>query len=135
MTINELEKKLNFILSHNLEVDINSGFKDDIAAFKEKLSLLSATGRYSKLIKSILSSKDRKEFNTYVFEALFAFDFESRGLPLLYEVKQIHGSASSIDFLFATKDLKIYFELRLIYQKESLTADIRAQLKNIGMYE
>lgn len=136
MNSDELEKKLDITFVNNLQVDINSGFKDDIADFKEKLARLLIAGRYKKLIKSILSSKDRKEFNTYVFEVLFAYHFESKGLPLLYEVKQICNSVSSIDFLLTTKEeVKIYFELRLLYQKESLNSYIKSQLNNTGMYE
>lgn len=136
MNGDELEKKLDTAFAKNLGVDINSGFKDDIESFKEKVVLLSNAGRYNKLIKSLLSSKDRKEFNTYVFEVLFAYDFESKGRPLNYEVKQIQGLGTSIDFLYHAKNgIRMYFELRQVYQKKCLADSIKSQLNKKGMYE
>ena len=82
--IQELEKGLDIAFSKNLRVDINSGFKDDITGFKEKIILLVKTGRYNKLKKVLLASKDRIEFNSRVFEVCFAYDFESKGIPLEY---------------------------------------------------
>ncbi len=136
MNVKEVENKLDIAFTKNLGVNINSGFKDDISGFREKLILLSNTGRYNKLVKSLLSSKDRKEFNSYVFEVLFAHDFESKGNLLNYEVKQIQAWTTSIDFLYAAKNgTKIYFELRQINQRKELTDLIESQLKRKGMYE
>ena len=130
-----LNNNLNIALT-KLGVDINSGFKDGIAGFRNKLTLLKNTGRYKKLIKSLLSSKDSKEFNSYVFEVLFAYNFESKGGPLIYEVKQIQVGATSIDFLYKTKNrTRIYFELRQIYQRKGLTDLIESQLNKKGIYE
>lgn len=130
-----LEKKLDIAFAKNLGVNVNSGFKNDIDVFKEKIILLANTGRYNKLVESLLRSKDRIEFNSYVFEAYFAYDFEVNGHQLEYEVKNLSESLTSIDYCYETEGRKIYFELRVINQRAALTGYMEAQLKHYGFYE
>jgi hypothetical protein len=78
----------------------------------------------------LFSSKDIPEFNSYVFEALFAYDFESKGHALGYEVKQLLSEGSSIDFRYDFEEKrKLYFELRLLMQSAWISASIESQLK------
>jgi len=105
-------------------------------SFRKKIELLSTKSNYNKLLKSIFSSNDLHEFNSYVFEALFAYDFESRGHQLLYEVKQMEYGNSSIDFCYElSESKKIYFELRNIQQRKLIIDSIEHQLSNTNQYE
>lgn len=107
-----------------------------ISGFCNKIELLSTKSNYNKLLKSLFSSNDLHEFNSYVFESLFAYDFESREHPLLYEVKQMEFGNSSIDFCYELSvSKKIYFELRNIQQKKFITDFIEHQLSNTNQYE
>lgn len=136
VAMQELEKRLDIAFTKNLRVNINSGFKDDINGFKEKIILLEKRGRYNKLIKALLTSKDRMEFNSLVFEVFFAYDFESKGRSLEYEVNLLKNSNDTVDFLFTTKrGMRICFELHQANQRKRLTDSIKAQLNGRGMYE
>lgn len=99
-----------------------------ISYFLEKTELLSETNRYKGLLKSLFASNEISEFNSYVFEVLFAHDFEAKQQELVYEVKQLPNEKSSVDFLYKFNELNIYFELRLIQQQNWITKSIAAQL-------
>jgi hypothetical protein len=101
-----------------------------VSAFTGKLDLLAGTSRHRSLLKSLFSSNDLNEFNSYVFEVLFAYDFESKHQRLEYEVNQATEGHSSIDFRqeFDEKR-KIYYELRLVRQRDWITQSIRRQLE------
>lgn len=132
----ELEKKLDMAFAKNLGVDMNSGFKNDIDIFKKKVILLANTGRYNKLIKSLLRSKDKIEFNSFVFEAYFAYDFESKNRPLKYETKLLENSDDTVDFLYkTTNEMTICFDLHQANQRKWLTVYTRAQLDAYGKCE
>ncbi|MEK6693711.1 MAG: hypothetical protein AABY44_09840 [Nitrospirota bacterium] len=131
-----MEKKLDMAFARNLKVDTSSGFKDDIDMFKKKVILLANTGRYNELIKSLLSSKDRIGFNSFVFESYFAYNFESKGRPLKYEIKLLKNSDDTIDFLYITKNgMSICFDLHQANQRKWLTDYTRDQLAANGKYE
>lgn len=103
---------------------------DIVDGFRQKLELLSGSDRHKKLLKSLFSSKDLSEFNSYVFEVLFAYDFESKGHLLLYEIRQLNEENTSVDFCYNLDDQKkVYFELGLIRQRNWITSLIGAQLK------
>jgi len=109
---------------------------DYISPFCKKLELLSSRKRYDRLLRSLFSSTDIAEFNAYVFEALFAYDFESKGQVLQYEVKQLPSGNSSIDFCYNFDDKRtIYFELRLVKQRSNITDSINSQIKAFNSYE
>jgi len=104
--------------------------------FREKLEVLFDAGNYSKLFKALFSSSELSEFNSYVFEALFAHDFQSNNHSLIYEVKQLTDSDSSIDFCYKINEQKtIHFELRLIKQRQYITNSIKSQLKMSQAFE
>lgn len=109
---------------------------DLINDFREKLELLFDVGNYNKLFKALFSSNELNEFISYVFEVLFAHDFQSKNQSLLYEVKQLSDSNSSIDFCYKVDDQKtINFELRLIKQRRHITNSIKAQLNMSQTFE
>ena len=109
---------------------------DYISPFYKKLGFLNNTNRYGRLLRSLFSSKDLAEFNGYVFEALFAYDFESKGQALNYEVKQLPSGNSSIDFCYSLDDKrKVYFELRLVMQRAWVTAFEQSQLKTYNHFQ
>ncbi len=126
MTNEEVKIKLDAVLNR-LGMD-SKAWVELISRFRAKLELLAARGNYNELLKSLFSSNDLSEFNSYVFEALFAFDFESKNKKLIYEVNQIPNEGSSIDFYYQTDNHKIYFELRLIQQRNWITTQIESQL-------
>ncbi len=104
--------------------------------FREKLELLFDAGNYNKLFKALFSSNELNEFNSYVFEVLFAHDFQSKNQSLIYEVKQLADSDSSIDFCCKVDDQRtIHFELRLIKQRKSITNSIKSQLNTSQSFE
>lgn len=136
MDMHELEKKFDSAFTQNLGIDISSDFKYDINGFKDKIILLAKTDRYNKLIKALLASKEMIEFNSLVFEVFFAYDFESEGRSLEYEVNLLKNSNDTVDFLFTTKKgMRICFELHQANQRKRLTDSIKAQLNGRGMYE
>ena len=103
--------------------------------FLNKLELLNKKERYSKLLKSLFSSNEINEFNSYVFEASFAYDFENAGRQLKYETQIISDNQTSIDFFYETQGKKIYFELAVINQEKALTSEINEQQKNHGAWQ
>lgn len=129
-----VENKLDKVLSGlNMDTVI---WADYISPFCKKLELLSSGKRYGRLLRSLFSSKDIAEFNGYVFEALFAYDFESKGQALSYEVKQLPSGKSSIDFCYSFDDKrKIYFELRLVTQRAWIRALEGAELKAYNCFQ
>lgn len=108
---------------------------DYIDILLRKLEFLNDLQRYDGLLKNIFSSNEKSEFNSYVFEAAFAYDFEVNGHHLEYEVNALSDSLTSIDYCYETDGRKIYFELRVINQRAALTTDMEAQLKHYGFYE
>ena len=100
-----------------------------------KLEPLEKTGRYGKLVKSILSANDRSNFLAFVFESTFAYQFESVGRHLKYEVKQVGAASSSIDFLYKSEcGMSVYFEARLIQQDSDTSQSVRDQLEKFCLY-
>lgn len=126
MTNEEIKIKLDAVLSR-LGMDVKA-WSELISRFQTKLELLATRGNYNELLKSLFLSNDLSEFNSYVFEILFVHDFESKNIPLSYEVNQIPNECSSIDFCYHTDNHKIYFELRLIQQRNWITTQIESQL-------
>jgi len=92
-----------------------------------KLESLNNLRRYDGLLKNIFSSNEKNEFNSYAFEAAFAYDFEGKDHQLKYEVNILSDSLTSIDYCYETEGRKIYFELRVINQRAALTGDMEAQ--------
>ena len=107
-----------------------------ISNFRDKLVALERSTNYKKLLKSLFSSKDLNEFNSYVFEAQFAYDFQASGQRLSYENRQLQKKLSTVDFCYELNEhKKIYFELRLIQQRKWITQSINSQIKHRKYYE
>jgi len=100
-----------------------------------KLKTLEATGRYASLLKGIAKANDEGNFLALLLEASFAYQFESRGINLEYEVKQDPTDGSSIDFGLKLDDGRVaYFELRLLQQDQATAQAIADQLTQSGLY-
>jgi len=107
-----------------------------IYSFRQKLEFLFDTTRYNKLLSNLLAQEKMDQFKCYVFEVLFAYDFESKGHKLDYEVKQLSKAQSLIDFCYNLDNYKkLYFELRLINQRNKISESIELQLKNSDFFE
>jgi hypothetical protein len=108
---------------------------DEADALWVKLDCLQQTGRYGLLLSQLAKSNDKSNFLALVLEANFAYQFESQALELTYEVKQDAQHRSSIDFLRKTPSGdSVFFELRLLQQKQSITDSINTQLEKSQIY-
>lgn len=103
---------------------------DQIAALLAKLDLLEAKGRYGGLLRSVRASNNKWNFLASLLEVTFAYQFETAGVALDYEVRQEPDQPGTIDFRMtaSTRDA-VFFELRLVQQDEKTTADIAQQLE------
>lgn len=100
-----------------------------------RLEFLHNTSRYGQLLSSLIKANDKSNFLALVLEANFAFQFESKGLALVYEVQQDAQKRTSIDFLRKTRNGdSVYFELRLLQQTQSIKDTINAQLQKCSAY-
>jgi len=110
-------------------------YDEEIEGLLKKLNFLEDTCKYGKLMKSILSTNDKSNFLADVFEASFAFQFESSNLPLEYEVKQSEVNNSSIDFLRRMDSgISIYLEARQLQQDSGTGQSIMDQLDRNKFY-
>jgi len=108
---------------------------DQVEGLLAKLKALEATGRYGSLLKGICNANDKSNFLSLLLEATFAFQFESRGINLDYEVKQGAIGGSSIDFGMKLGDGRAaYLELRLLQQDQATATQIAQQLTDAGLY-
>src|SRR5258708_2195969 len=107
---------------------------DEADALWHRLDFMYKTGRYGQLLSSLAKANDKSNFLALVLEANFAYQFESQGLALTYEVQQDEQERSSIDFLreMSNGD-SVYFELRLLQQTQSIKDSINAQLRKWGV--
>lgn len=110
-------------------------WQDYIDSLLRKLVFLNDLRRYDGLLRNIFSSWEKNEFNSYAFEAAFAYDFEVNGHQLDYEVKNLPGSLTSIDYCYEMEGRKTYFELKVINQRAALTNFMEFQLRTRGVYE
>lgn len=108
---------------------------DEVEALYSKLDLLQQTARYKALLSQIANANDKNNFLALVLEANFAYQFESQGLELTYEVKQGAQHKSSIDFLRKSpRGDSVFFELRLLQQAKPITDSIAEQLQKQPAY-
>jgi hypothetical protein len=102
---------------------------DRLAPLAEKLTLLEATGRYSRLLSSLFATNDKANLQSHILEATFAYQFELSGKPLDYEVQRRSDDETSIDFHRQLTPLKnLYMEMRLVRQPQALTDLFEQQL-------
>ena len=116
----------------------NSGGKQwalaEVDDLWERVELLQNTGRYGALLSQLAATNDKSNFLALVLEVNFAYQFESQGSQLAYEVKQDAGKPSTVDFLRQTATGKrVYVELRLLQQRKSITTMIDDQLLKHGI--
>jgi len=122
-------------LLHAIVDKFDGTYDEEIEGLLKKLNFIEHTGKYDRLINSILSANDKSNFLADVFEASFAFQFESSNLPLEYEVKQDKTDNSSIDFLRRMDSgTSIYLEARLLQQDYTTNQSIKDQLDNNNFY-
>ena len=108
---------------------------NEIDSLLEKLEVLEKTGSYGRLLRNIAAANDKSNFLAGVFEATFAFQFESANLPLEHEVKQSEDDNSTIDFLRKMESgAQIYFEARLLQQDAGTEESIYDQIENSDFY-
>lgn len=108
---------------------------DQVDGLHAKLKVLEATGRYSALLSGIAKSNDKSNFLALLLEATFAFQFESSGIALDYEVKQDATEGSSIDFGMKLDDGRVaYFELRLLQQDRATALAVAKQLEQSAVF-
>lgn len=115
-------------MQNNLKTDFTNALRnssccyeriaESVDKFVEKLTLLKVTGRYERMFKDLIKCNDMSNMKSLIAEAAFAYEFESKSEKLQYEVKQLEGKDSSVDFLWKLADLNmdVYFEQRLILQ-------------------
>jgi hypothetical protein len=132
MNKQEIETKLNNVLKR-LGMDIPGS--EEVLYFRQKIELLADSKNYNKLLRALFSSNDLYGFNSYVFEVQFAYDFQSKNQSLIYEVKQLSNINSSIDYCYNLDNQNtIFFELRLLMQRNWITESIKSQLDNNNFY-
>ncbi len=109
---------------------------EEVGDFWPRLELLQNTGRYGDLLASITAANDKNNFLALVLETNFAYQFEAAGRKLAYEIKQDTREGSSIDFLRRTPENKrVFFEIRLLQQRQSIADFINSQLEKYGIYQ
>ena len=102
---------------------------DRLAPLAEKLTLLEAAGRCSRLLSSLFATNDRANLQSHILEATFAYQFELSGKPLDYEVRRRSDNETSVDFHRQLTPIKnLYMEMRLVRQPQALTALFEQQL-------
>jgi hypothetical protein len=102
---------------------------DQVTALMRKLDHLEYRGRYDGLLKSVRTANHKWNFLAALLEVTFAYQFETAGVPLEYEVRQEPDQPGTIDFrMTASSGDAVFFELRLLQQDERTTAGIAEQL-------
>ena len=97
---------------------------NEIDTFLPRIELLQQAGRYSLLLSQLFAANDKSNFLALILEVNFAYQFESRGLALTYEVKQAPEHKSSIDFLrVLPSGDHVYLEVRLLQEGQSVHGD------------
>ncbi len=95
-----------------------------------KLEFLEDSGRFGRLLSNLLACNDKSNLHALLFEAVFAWHFERKGRHLKYEVTQQESGRTTIDFLqVLSTDMRVYYELRLLQQKEAITQLFEEQLR------
>jgi hypothetical protein len=86
-------------------------------------------------LANLKGANDKNNFTASVLEATIAFQFESVGIELQYEIRQDAEDESSIDFCWKTKSGKtVYIEVRLLQQDKATADSISSQLDARNMY-
>ncbi len=101
-----------------------------------RVDLLQKTGRYGALLSQISNANDSSNFLALTLELSFAYQFESSGRELQYELSQDAKQNSTIDFLRVTPGgEQVFFELRLIQQPQDIADSVARQIEGTERYE
>lgn len=112
------------------------GALDEVDELWVRVDYLQKTGRYGALISQVAVTNDRSNFLALTLEINFAYQFESSGRELQYEVSQDAQQNSTIDFLRVSPGgEQVFFELRLIQQPQDIADSIAGQIENTGRYK
>lgn len=122
-----------------MAVITKSGWKgaweEQIEGLLSKIRLLETKGRYRKLLTSLSAANDRNNLLASVLEATIAFQFESAGIELKYEIRQDPDKGGSIDFCWKTATGRTaYIEVRLLQQDRATADSIADQLQIANAY-
>jgi hypothetical protein len=110
-------------------------WQDQVRGLLSKLTLLEGEGGYGRLLANLVAANDKNNFVASVLEATIAFQFESAGIKLDYEIRQDPDSNSSIDFCWKSEVGKtVYFEVRLLQQDRATSDSIQRQLQIGNVY-
>jgi hypothetical protein len=105
-------------------------WEDQLDGLWLKIQFLATKGKYRRLISNIEKDNDRSNFVASAVEVTIAFQFESAGIDLNYEIKQDPNHNSSVDFRWNTASgIAVYIEVRLLQQDKATTGSIEGQLK------
>jgi hypothetical protein len=97
---------------------------------------LEKTGGYGALLSQISNANHKSNLLALTLELNFAYQFESAGLELTYEVSQDALQNSTIDFLRVSPGgEQVLFELRLIQQPQDIADSIAGQIENTERYK
>ena len=119
------------ITASGYEIAPNDNRLDRLVA---KLECLQEAGRYARLLVDLFAANEEANLRSHVLEATLAFQFESAGMPLQYEVRR-REDETSVDFLRQTdwgKDICV--EVRLVQQRQVLTALFEEQLRDSNFF-
>lgn len=104
-------------------------WEDQFESLWSKMEHLPSRRGFQRLLSNIRSSNDKSNFVASVLEVTFAYQFESAGIELDYEVKQDSSHPSSVDFRWkVSPGLAAYIETRLLQQDKATTESIEDQL-------
>ncbi len=111
------------------------GALDEVDELWVRVDYLQKTGRYGALISQVAVTNDRSNFLALTLEINFAYQFESSGRELQYEVSQDAQQNSTIDFLRVFPEgEQVFLELRLIQQPQDIADSIAGQIDNRERY-
>ncbi len=109
---------------------------DEVDDMWARVDFLQKTGRYGALLSQIYNANDKSNLLALTLELNFAYQFESVGLELTYEVSQDAQQNSTIDFLRVSPGgEKVFFELRLIQQPQDIADSIARQIESTERYK
>ena len=109
---------------------------DEVDDMWVRVDYLEKTGRYGALLSQISNANDKSNLLALTLELNFAYQFESVGLELTYEVSQDAQQNSTIDFLRVSPGgEQVFLELRLIQQPQDIADSVAGQIENTERYK
>jgi hypothetical protein len=111
------------------------GALDEVDELWVRVDYLQKTGRYGALISQVAVTSERGNFLALTLEINFAYQFESRGRELQYEVGQDAQQNSTIDFLrISPGDEQVFFEFRIMQQPQDIADSIARRIECTERY-